>query len=424
MNKLKRIVCILLTLCFTVALTSCGEKPPQEVTPSGTTENAENTENTENKEISVLSLNKEYISHYERYKDTSTMLVRSEYTDVTLDETMEKTYPLLAKTLAETSVMRKRTMEEEKDNLIATATDEFENNNEAFSTYVSTLDVQVRRADSVAVSILEDYGTEGSRSFNGLNYETESGKELGLADVFIDTSEISATVEKEIMSRIGEDEPAGDTAVVEYFKNTSEDSITWTLDYNGVTFYFNPGDIAPTNFGIQVVTVTFAKYPDLFNKKYTIVPDGYIVSLPVGSSFFADLNNDGKCDELIVSGYYDKEDRYYYTLGIYTEYSDYEVDWFAYDLNSYYVKTADGDSFLYVFSATSEAEDRKMTLIVFNLKNGEIKQVSEMDMGLLYRGNNVFAVPTNPDELLLYDNDDYSTSLIFTVGEDGMPINK
>ena len=59
MNKLKRIVCILLTLCFTVALSSCGEKPPQEATPSGTTENAEN------KEISVLSLNKEYISDYE-----------------------------------------------------------------------------------------------------------------------------------------------------------------------------------------------------------------------------------------------------------------------------------------------------------------------------------------------------------------------
>ena len=193
------------------------------------------------------------------------MLVRSEYTDVTLDETMEKDYPLLAKTLTETSFMRKRTMEEEKDNFIATATDEFENNNEAFSTYVSTLDIQVRRADSVAVSILEDYGTEGSRSFNGLNYDTESGKELGLADVFIDSSKIPETVEKEIMSRIGEDKPDGDTAVIEYFKNTSEDSITWTLDYNGVTFYFNPGDIAPTNFGIQVVIITYSEYPDLFN---------------------------------------------------------------------------------------------------------------------------------------------------------------
>lgn len=419
MNKLKRIVCIILsTLCFVIIFTSCGDKPPQEVTPSGTTENAEN------KEISVLSLNKEYISNYEWYKDTSTILVRSEYTDVTLDETMEKTYPLLAKTLAETSGMRKRTMDEEKDNFIATAIDEFESNDEAFSTYVSTLDVQVRRADSVAVSILEDYGIEGLRSFNGLNYDTDSGKELGLADVFVDTLKIPATVEKEIMSRIGEEEPVGDTAVIDYFKNTPEDSITWTLDYNGVTFYFNPGDIAPINFGIQVVTVTFSEYPDLFNKKYTIVPDEYIVSLPVGSSFLTDLNNDGKCDELIVSAYYDKEDRYYYTLDIYTEYSDYEVDWFAYNLQPYYVKTVDGSSYLYVFSEKAREEHRRMVLSVFSLKAGNIVKISETDIGLLYRGNDVFAVPTNPDELLLYDHDDYSTSLIFTVGEDGIPINR
>ena len=154
------------------------------------------------------------------------------------------------------------------------------------------------------------------------------------------------------------------------------------------------------------------------------MPDEYIVSLPVESSFFADLNNDGKCDELIVSGNYDKEDRYYYTLGIYTEYSDYEVDWFAYNLQPYYVKTVDGSSYLYVFSENAREEHRRMVLSVFSLKAGYIVNISETDTGLLYRGNNVFAVPTNPDELLLCDYDDYSTSLIFTVGEDGMPINK
>ena len=96
---------------------------------------------------------------------------------------MEKKYPLLAQTLTETSVMRRRTMEEEKDNFIVTATEEFLNDSEAFSTYVSTLDVQVRRADSVAVSIVEDYNSETDRSLNSLNYDTESGKLLALSDV-------------------------------------------------------------------------------------------------------------------------------------------------------------------------------------------------------------------------------------------------
>ena len=393
MNKLKRIVCIFLTLCFTVALTSCGEKPPQEDTPSETTENAEN------KEISVLSLNKEYISDYEWYKDTSTMLVRSEYTDVTLDKAIEKDYPLLTKALAETSVMRKRTMEDEKDNFIALAIDEFESNSEAFSTYVSTLDVQVRRADSVAVSILEDYGTEDSRSFNGLNYDTESGKELGLADVFTDTSKIPATVEKEIMSRIGEDEPDGDTAVIEYFKNTPEDSITWTLDYNGVAFCFNPGDIAPTNFGIQVVTVTFAEYPDLFNEKYTIVPDEYVVSLPVSAPFYTDITGDKKVEELTVSGNYDEDTKFYHTISINSETSEFEAEWFSY-IEPYFVKTADGKSYLCVFSVNNEEEGKDFNLSVYDFENGKVKLLITSKTGLDSKGENIFALPTDPSELV------------------------
>ncbi len=417
MDKLKRIIGILLTLCFMVAFTSCGENSPQEVTPNETTKTAEN-KTTE--ETTVLSLNKEYISHYEWYEDYPEMLVRSEYTDVTLDKSMEKEYPLLAKALTETSVMRKRAMEEEKDNFIVTATEEFLNDREAFSTYVSTLDVQVRRADSVAVSIVEDYNSETDRSFNCLNYDTESGKLLALSDVVTDIAKLPSIVEKVIMSRIGEEEPFGETAVRDYFKTVSEEDINWALDYNGITFYFNPGAIAPTNFGIQIATVTFTEYPDLFNEKYTAVPDAYIVSMPLSSPFFTDLTGDGRSEELTVSGNYDPDGRFYYTLGINSESSSYEEDWFAYDLNPYYVKTADGNSFLYVFSEESEEGDRQMILCVFSLKNGEIKKVNETDMGLLYRGDNAFALPTDPDNLLL--SHDGTMDSVFFADEKGIPM--
>lgn len=397
MGKLKRIIGILLVLCFIVAFTSCGENTPQEVTPNETTQTAENEIS---EEITVLSLNKEYFSHYEWYEDHPEMLVRSEYTDVTLDKSMEKKYPLLAKALTETSVMRKRSMEEEKDNFIVDAKEEFSNDSEDFSTYVSTLDVQVRRADSVAVSILEDYNSETDRAFNCLNYDTESGKLLALSDVVTDIVKLPSIVEKVIMSRIGEEEPFGKTAIPDYFKNTPEEDITWVLEYNGITFYFETGAVAPTNLGVQIVTVTFAEYLDLFKEKYTAVPDAYIVSLPLSSPFFTDITGDKRADELTVTGNYDPDGRYYYTLGINSENSSHEVDWFSYDLNPYYVRTADGDSFLYIFSEESEEEDRQMILCVFSLKNGEIKQVSETDTDVLYKGNNVFSVPTDPDMLI------------------------
>ncbi|MBQ8015833.1 MAG: DUF3298 domain-containing protein [Clostridia bacterium] len=243
---------------------------------------------------------------------------------------------------------------------------------------------------------------------------------LALSDVVTDITKIPAIVEKEVTSRMWQGEFDGETAIPDYFKNTPEEDITWILDYNGITFYFNPGDIAPTNFGIQTATVTFAEYSDLFNVKYAAVPDAYIVSLPLSSSFFTDLTDDGRSEELIVSGNYDYEGRFYYTLGIYSENSNYEVDWFSYDLNPYYVKTTDGNSFLYVFSEESEEEDRQMILSVFSLKNGEIKQVSEMNMGLLYKGNNVFALPTSPENLLLsYDG---KTDSVFSANENGIPM--
>ncbi len=418
MNKFNKIICILLTLCFTVAFTSCGDDSPQEVTPNETTQTAGNEIG---KEIAVLSLNKEYISHYEWYEDHPEMLVRSEYTDVTLDKSMEKKYPLLAKALTETSLMRKRAMEEEKDNFIVIATEEFLNDSEAFTTYVSTLDVQVRRADSVAVSIVEDYNSETDRAFNCLNYDTESGILLALSDVVTDISTIPEIVEKVIMGRIGEEEPFGKTAIPDYFKNTHEEDITWVLEYNGITFYFEPGAIAPTNFGVQTATVTFAEYPDLFKEKYNAVPNAYIVGMPLSVPFFTDITGDNRADELTVSGNYDPDGRYYYTLGINSESSSYEVDWFSYDLNPYYIKTADGDSFLYVFSEESEEEDRQMILSVFSLKNGEIKQVSETDMGLLYIDNNVFALPTDPENLLLFNSDDNYSDVYFYVNKNGMP---
>ena len=136
----------------------------------------------------------------------------------------------------------------------------------------------------------------------------------------------------------------------------------------------------------------------MFEEKYTAVPDAYTVNLPLDSVFFTDLTGDKRSDELVVFGNYDSDGRFYYTLGISTEKSDYEVDWFAYNLHPYYVKTADGDSFICVLCDESEAEDRQMILCVFSLENGEIKQISETETDMLYKGNNTFTVPTSPDD--------------------------
>ena len=416
MDKLKRIVCILLALCFTVAFTSCADKPSQEGTPP-----TQDTENAEKESISVLSLNKEYVTHHEWYEDCPEMLVRSEYSTVVLDESLAEKYPSLAKTLSETSVMRKKSMKEEKANLLADATKEFLNGSEVISPYFSTLDVIVRRADEVAVSILEDYYSDFGRIFNGLNYDTESGNLLNLSDVITDTSELPGIVEKIIMTRIGEEEPFGETAVADYFGNTSQEDINWTLDYNGVTFYFNAGAIAPTNFGVQTATVTFAEYPGLFNEKYTDVPDAYIVGLPLNLWSVTDIESNKQADGIFVTGDYDEGSGIYSTLCAETGESHYETKCTSYGLEPYYVKTADGNSFLYVFSRDKADEIRETTLSIFSLNNDEVKLLDGSQASLLYRGNNIFALPTDPDKLLLNKYDE-ATNTVFSVNENGVPV--
>ena len=398
MNKLKRIICVLISLFIVITFTSCDKDGSDESiidTPSSSQTSKDETKN----DIKLISLNKEYFYHYEWYKDSSVMLVRSEYSDVTLDESDSEKYPLLAKTLLETSTMRKRTMEEEKDNFIAFAIEQYENDNESFSTFVSTLDVQVRRADSVVVSILEDYATESSRAFSGYNYDTQSGKMIALNDVVTDASKIPATVEKEIMTRIGAEEPFGNTAVIDYFNNTSQEDLSWTLDYNGLTFYFSAGAIAPTNFGVQIVTVTFAEHPDLFNQKYTVVPDEYVVSLPASAPFYTDTVGDKRVDEIIVSGECDDDTKFYHTISLNSEASVYETKWFSY-IEPYYVKTADKKSYICVFNVNNEEQGKDFILNVYESENGSIKLLSTTKTGLDSKGENIFALPTNPKKLL------------------------
>lgn len=415
-------------LCFTFAA-SCNKEPVLDNDPEdtagavGDTESdgaeTEGTEDGNTEEITVLSLDKEYVSHYEWYEDYPKMLVRSEYSSVVLDESSAEEYSALAKALEETSAMRKRAMEDEKDNLLSFATEDFMNDGEAFSTCVSTLDVKVRRADSVAVSVLEDYNSGGDRGLNGINYDAESGKELTLSDVVKDTSKIAVLVEAELMKRTGDEYSEGDSAVFDYLNGALPDGVCFTLEYNGITFWFEAGEIAPTNLGIQTVTLTFGEHPDLFVEKYTAVPDAYVVALPMTAWNFTDLTGDSAAEGIFLTGEGDAESGTYVSIDVNTDTSYYSEKWDSCGFDPYYVKTADSGSYLYVFGLKDQEEDRESTLAVFTLKNGEVKLLNRSEIGLLGKGEGSFALPTDPDGLLL-DAYDGKTDAVFSADENGI----
>ena len=400
---MKKTVAFLLTFCMTMSLAACGGEKPTE-SPAEEKQTAE-----------VLSLQKSLQNKYEWEDDT--LLVQSEHSYVTLRD--GENYPEMAETLNQLSVMQKRSMEDEFDNFCSMAREEMK-------TYVSTLDVQVRRADSIVVSLLSDsysdYGQiENYRVFHGSNYDTQTGRALMLNEVVNVNNDLALAVQEELTGHMWTGEFYSEDTVEDYFANTPYDSFHWTLDYTGVTFYFAPGELC--DGGAMTATVSFAQYPELFNEKYMEVPESYTVELPLDISFFTNLDGDDALEGVSLSGWYDEERNHYLDCGIFTDTDagyHYE-ECYVYDFHPYYVRAESGH-YLYLFCEDFEEGWRQMNLIVFSLNgDGSVTKSSQINVSPSWLADNRFLVPTDPGCLLLDDPDHSTVKTEFSVGDDGMP---
>ncbi len=440
---MKKLLLSVLLVCIFGTLTACGKDTSKEekesVQSTSVAETAEDntegleTEEKDEKEIvespQILSLSQAYSTRYE-WQDAVWVLY-SEYSNVTMWEGAEQ-YPEMDCLLSELEGMQKRAMEDEADNIVSFAQEMLDANSESFETQVSTLDIQVRRADSVVLSLLSDsyadYGfIEEFRGLWGSNYDVQTGEEVLLSDVILDMEAVPEIVLKELNNHIWAGDFYSETAVKEYFKNTPEDGISWTLDYNGVTFYFGDGDLSEPGNGRASATVSFAEYPELFCEKYMNVPEAYIVRLPLDQSFFTDLDGDGTLEELNCTGYFNKTDRFYTQFGIYTDLNghyQYE-ELFAYDFQPYYVKTEDGNHYIYLFCEESEGGNRQMMLVVYNVNGGVLTRVGEKNVAPAYIPSDTFVLPLDPNHMLLDNYDSLAQDAeIYMVGSDGMPVKK
>lgn len=460
---MKKVLLITLLVCLMGTFSACGSKKPElekdnaqtasvpetvednvsekeigENTSSESEEDAKENNLGEDKEQSpkvekpqILSLQETRNARYEGINDFEQFLMISEFNYVTFWEGAE-TYPEMDRMMSEWAGMVTRSEEDLADNIVSFAQEMFDIDGGNFETQVSTVDIQVRRADSVVVSYLTDtyadYGLiRGVRGMWGSSYDTQTGRQLLLTDVVKDMTQIPALVEKELNNHLWAGEGYSEAVIQNYFKNIPEDGISWTLDYNGVTFYFGDGDLSEPGNGGASATISFAEYPELFEEKYTNVPEAYMVRLPLDSSFFTDLNGDGTLEELNVTGVYNEEGRFYSQFGIYTDtdgYYHYE-DFYAYGYNPYYVKTADGKHYLYLFCEENDADNRQMMLVVFDVSDGQFVRVGEMNVAPPYIPSDIFILPLNPDYLLLDNFDSMEQDFgVYMVGEDGMPVRK
>lgn len=409
-------ICVLFTYIL-VAFAGCGksEQPMdrEEIVTEDIGEMSTEAEKIE-KSVDVLALEKTLVTRYEWDEKLPVILARSEYSPVRMQEKDAKLYPQMAEVLEELALLQTNSMEDEYENLKAFAKEELQKNPDTFRTQVSTLDMHVRRADSAAVSLLADSYQDcvvvnNSYGKFGYNFDTETGRELQITDVISDMSQIPELVYAELKHQMVEEQFSSDAAVADYFKNTPKKDIAWTLDYNGVTFYFSAGTLAEEEFGAMMANIPFEGNEKLFTAKYMNVPDAYMVRLSLNSPFFTELDGDEKCEELFVTGNYDQEGRFYSDFEIHSDTDAYyHEEYYAYGFRPYYVKTADDQNYLYLFADGIESFHRKMTLVIINLDDGIFTKAGECYMGPYYRQEldtlaDVFYVPTDPNRLYLDD---------------------
>ena len=439
---MKRILCILLSVCLLLCLGACAQndEEPRGTKPSSPTEGQKPTEPQPTTEeptepeptepeptepvivdepdpVRVLTMEKALHTYYEWEDDLIQALVRSEHSCVTLGQEDAARYPQMAQVLSQIAAMQENAMLDEFDNLVSTAREALSVNREGFETYVSTLDVQVRRADSLVISLLSDsysdYGQiENYRVFHGSNYDTETGRELMLNEVVDISNDLALAVQAELTGHMWAGEFNSESAVEDYFANTPYDSFSWTLDYTGVTFYFAPGELC--DGGAMTATVSFAQYPELFAEKYLEAPARYTVELPLDISFFAQWDADEELDALSISGWYDPERNSYLDYGVYSAAGYYYEECYAYAFHPYYVNAETGH-YLYLFCEEFDAGMRQMRLVILSLNSdGSVSKAGEKNVSPAWLSDNRFLVPTDPDCFVFDEPDDGEYSALDT----------
>ncbi|MBE6682253.1 MAG: DUF3298 and DUF4163 domain-containing protein [Ruminococcaceae bacterium] len=295
------------------------------------------------------------------------------------DEDAEK-YPLLS----ESFEVKNR----ENDDLALEAKEEYDRLQQEYPSdgmvwyYFSNIEYYVQRADKYIVSILSDFsnytgGAHGYYTNTGYNYFPETGKEAELTDVITDKD----ALDKLVYDRLIESNPEEifEENRESFYETYNEYSYNWTIDYNKLTVYFNPYEVASFAAGIIAVDVWFDENPELFREEFMKAPSSYAIEIPWHVPHTFDMDKtDGRRDTVSVGAYTDDEEYPVGELCISINGNEYvESDMGGMDLTSLVV-CIEGKYYVY---AEIGKYDGSNYLCIYELKSGKVEKVGQIDVG-------------------------------------------
>lgn len=424
-----KLIAALLISALILSLAACGDKNIDNETSTSETSasNAASNGEPERKEVAPLSVLTGEYSQWEWNDELEMTQVQTNCSCIKLSDECAKEYPDLAKVLAQSNADSRQKQQRTHAELITESQELLEETGTLYSPFESMNSVTVRRADSIAVSVLNFHSRNGGGahslySYWGQNYDSKTGALLGLEDVVADMSALPGLVCEQLNVYYGDDiyEQADIDGIF-----ASPEFVSWTVDYNGITFYFSPYEIAPYASGAQSVTLTFADNPGLVKPEYTEAPDCYAVSLLQSLPFRYDTNGDGELDEIIPS-YFDYGDGEPIDYRIIKNKKTAEGETDGYGVDFTFVHTESGN---YVYAEFLFDNDFRSTK-VFDVSQEDIREVGETDFSMLRCYDydeqiNYRLILTNPESFKMsttsYMLGTASVSGEFTVSADGMP---
>ncbi len=420
----KRLLAFLLCVISVFCLTACGgsgkDKPK-----NGPSNNIA----VEEDKVAIidLAIGSDFTRATEEIDGKHVTLARMEYSVIFLDERSKADYPKLAESIEKFNEEEKNAMHTAHTDNIEMAREHYANSSGYFVEYSAEDDVYVRRADSVVTSLLHNTytytgGAHGYGGHVGVNYETKTGKRLALGDVVSDVSALPELIKEKLQLYWSDVEFFNLDDVDEMIK--AEDESMWTLDYNGITFYFDPYSLAPYAAGTLVVTLSNEEYPELVKAEYKDIPEAYGVQLKGYMPFFEDVDGDGALDMIRYNGIpneYNYIDRL--TIEVNEElYEDSSI--YAYEESATFVHTKDGRNLLYV---ELEGDSGYRPTQCYEL-GAEIKKIGEIGNGMgSYADGQFWAtyVLTNPEGFVMNKRTDIlgtvSGNAVYYVDDAGLP---
>ncbi len=315
---------------------------------------------------------------------------------------------------------------------------------DSYPLYLPLQDVQevyIRRADATAFSFVRfestfGGGVHGYYSYFGISTDPVTGETISLGQVIRDVQELPDILAKELQEKypgihwFDLQQTLEDQAAINVYDDGPGSGFTWCLDPEGITFFFNPYELASYAEGEQEVTLSFDEYPSLFTGKYGASKEGYAMNFPLYESINFDASADGTMDTLTVST---EEDEYGTIREIHFLFNgeDYYVDdvW-AFVAEPVLVRTDDGRTYLYV-QLTEENDYR--TIDVYDLTAGEPSYAGSVDAGIAPEGTSEGYAEegwftgqiTDPDSFCIENRIQLLSTMSGIrrcgVGEDGMP---